>query len=95
MRNGVLIPRPWLIYSKTVDAVYCFCCRIFAQDRIYLTTGFFDWNHATRHLKEHERSVVHMACFKDLKIIEKQLVANCQPEAHFENQRDADAEHWH
>lgn len=31
MKNGEKVKRDWLIYSKILDAVHCFCCRIFQE----------------------------------------------------------------
>ena len=32
MSNGENVKRDWLIYSKGLDSVHCFCCRLFQQN---------------------------------------------------------------
>uniref|UniRef100_A0A1X7V7J3 TTF-type domain-containing protein n=1 Tax=Amphimedon queenslandica TaxID=400682 RepID=A0A1X7V7J3_AMPQE len=46
---------PWLEYSVSKDAVFCYACRLFGAasihlsrpERAFTTTGFRDWKHAT------------------------------------------------
>ncbi|XP_021761137.1 zinc finger MYM-type protein 1-like [Chenopodium quinoa] len=60
LSNGEKCDRDWLVYSKELDRVYCFCCKIFKKgmERGQLTNeGFLDWGHVGFRLKEHETSI--------------------------------------
>ncbi|XP_004209593.1 zinc finger MYM-type protein 5-like [Hydra vulgaris] len=37
------IPRPWLVYFKKMDSVFCFCCKLFGTEKDKLTKGGLDW----------------------------------------------------
>ncbi|XP_021991445.1 zinc finger MYM-type protein 5-like [Helianthus annuus] len=64
--NRETCDREWLVYSKELDKLFCFCCKIFRQGHPKGTLdgeGFSDWKHATR-LKYHEVSVEHLKNMK-------------------------------
>ncbi|KAF5785337.1 putative transcription factor and/or regulators TTF-type(Zn) family [Helianthus annuus] len=64
--NRETCDREWLVYSKELDKLFCFCCKIFRQGHPKGTLdgeGFSDWKHATR-LKDHEVSVEHLKNMK-------------------------------
>jgi hypothetical protein len=60
--NGETVARKWLVYSPSVDKVFCCCCK-FEGDRcrsILGTTCMNDWKHLTQaKLLEHESSSAH------------------------------------
>lgn len=63
LRKGDSIERKWLIYSKELDKVFCFCCKLFktARSRSQLAIdGINDWKHLSKTLNVHENSSEHM-----------------------------------
>lgn len=58
MPNEEKVKREWLIYSKSLDSVHCFCCRIFQEIRpdtgIGANNGMKDWGHLSQAIKKHE-----------------------------------------
>uniref|UniRef100_A0A7N0VBD2 DUF4371 domain-containing protein n=1 Tax=Kalanchoe fedtschenkoi TaxID=63787 RepID=A0A7N0VBD2_KALFE len=63
MNNGETRDRKWLIYSKTVDRVYCFCCTLFKSRKSFgllANDGTSDWKHLSQTLRVHELSEEHI-----------------------------------
>lgn len=55
--NNEKVKREWLIYSKKLDSVHCFCCYIFDshsnRNSLSSREGYRDWSHLSRTIKIH------------------------------------------
>ncbi|XP_050507978.1 zinc finger MYM-type protein 5-like [Diabrotica virgifera virgifera] len=74
MENGETVLRTWLLYSQSLDSVFCFCCKIFATpESSNFTEGFQDWGNLSKALHRHETSRNHMKNFLKWKDLEREL----------------------
>jgi hypothetical protein len=74
LSNGETCDREWLVYSKELDKVFCFCCKLLRKGHLkcqLANEGFNDWSHVNIRLKDHETSADHitnMATWYDLRL---------------------------
>jgi hypothetical protein len=94
--DGEKCDREWLVYSKELDKVFCFCCKLLKKDvRGQLANdGFSDWGHIGTRLKEHEVSrehVTNMAAWYDLRLRFQQ---NQTIDRVAQRELEKEREHW-
>ena len=63
LTNGETLDRRWLVYSKDLDKIFCFCCKLFNMN--YSTSklaneGTKDWRNIGVKLKNHEITNEHI-----------------------------------
>ena len=64
--NDEKISRDWLCYSKKLNRIFCFACKLFSKDNTgqIVTTGFFDWRQCSDYLNKHEIALKHVNSVK-------------------------------
>jgi hypothetical protein len=64
LSNGEKCDREWLVYSKELGGVFCFCCKLLKKGHSksqLANEGFSVWSHVHRSLKEHKICAKHIA----------------------------------
>jgi len=75
LANGETVNRVWLVYSASINSVFCFCCKLFRpNERVTLVhKGFHDWKNIGKWLQEHEVSKKYLECMKNWRLLETSL----------------------
>lgn len=64
MPNREQFKREWIVYSKKLNAVHCFCCFIFDKNRenkgFTALNGYNEWQHLSEKVKHHEKTQKHI-----------------------------------
>ncbi|CAH9093975.1 unnamed protein product [Cuscuta europaea] len=63
LSNGKKCDRDWLVYSRELDRIFCFCCKVFykgSRRGQLALEGFNDWAHLSIRIREHEISAEHI-----------------------------------
>ncbi|GJS91507.1 zinc finger MYM-type protein 1 [Tanacetum coccineum] len=97
LRNGDCIDRKWLVYSKELDKVFCFCCKLFknAISKSQLSNvGTNDWKHLSTALNKHENSSEHMINFRTWSELRIRLSTNQTIDKDLQELIKKDTEHW-
>nr|XP_011463568.1 PREDICTED: zinc finger MYM-type protein 1-like [Fragaria vesca subsp. vesca] len=95
--NGEKYDREWLVYSKELDKVFCFCCKLFKRGPMrgqLPNDGYNDWGHLGRRLKEHEMSndhLVNASSWTDLRLRLQRLETIDKA---FQDQIRLEKKHW-
>lgn len=95
--NSETVDRRWLVYSTNLDAVFCFCCRLFGPSLSMklCSSGCDDWKHLGEILSMHESSVKHLECFRKWVEMETRLRKNQTIDRESEKLINAEKRHWH
>lgn len=77
MPNGEQFKREWIVYSKNLNAVHCFCCFIFDKNRedkgFTALNGYNDWQHLSEKVKHHEKTQKHLTNYTCWKIVSNEI----------------------
>ena len=96
MPNKEKIRHTWLVYSKSTDTVFCFCCSLFSFNSAtkLASTGYSNWRHLSQCLSQHEFSPQHIQCLQKwatlLVALKRDNTLNAQQQRIF----DAEVLHW-
>ncbi|KAK9078008.1 hypothetical protein SSX86_002065 [Deinandra increscens subsp. villosa] len=89
--------RESLIYSKELDRVFCFCCKVFRKGPSKGKLdgeGYSDWIHASNRLKEHEVSLDHLTNMTNWFDMRKRLKLNETIEKYEYEQFKKERDYW-
>ncbi|KAM6556436.1 hypothetical protein CsatB_003455 [Cannabis sativa] len=98
LQNGEKQDRKWLIYSVSLDKVFCFCCKLFATKKhlvgFLAEGGFNDWHNISDRLKSHERSTQHIESIASGVELEKRLKMKLTIDASLEEHINQEKKYW-
>lgn len=59
--NGEEMSRRWLVYSKSTNKAFCFCCKLFGNETETKLAGegFCNWRNISSRFKHHKQSQGH------------------------------------
>ncbi len=89
---------PWLEYSPSTDAMFCFSCRLFLNNEKYKshtnwkTVGLNRWRKALENIKEHSASEAHMCGMVRWNSFKKKLLEAAFEVGELESQAAKDKE---
>ncbi|KAL5161099.1 Zinc finger MYM-type protein 1 [Glycine soja] len=88
--------RRWLVYSKDLDKVYCFCCKLFGSTNVsqLANEGTKDWKNLGSKLKCHDTNHEHIINMTKWIELEKRLTTKQTIDKHIQEQINKEKEHW-
>ncbi|XP_042320469.1 zinc finger MYM-type protein 1-like [Sceloporus undulatus] len=94
--NGDKLERPWLMYSKTQNAAYCFCCKLFQPNTLFAlcSNGTKDWRNLARNLASHEKTPYHQRAFCSWKELEVRLKLKVNIDDKDQEKIASETHHW-
>lgn len=95
MKNGEKIRRSWLVYSKSSDSVFCFCCTLFGKRNHSLTDGGFRmWERLTLTLQDHEKSNAHRSNMDSWRELETRVRTHSAIDKTYQEIQMLEKKHW-
>ncbi|KAK9734843.1 hypothetical protein RND81_04G166700 [Saponaria officinalis] len=97
LRNNEIIDRNWLVYSKELNKVFCFCCKVVKEIRstsFLASVGVNDWIHLSEKLKSHEECREHVLNLKAWAELRVRLRSNQTIDKEIQEQIKKDTEYW-
>ena len=88
--------RKWLVYSKDMDEVFCFCCKLFESKRIgqLCNEGTRDWKNISSKIRNHETTREHIANINTWLDLEMRLSKNKTIDKNIQEQINKEKDHW-
>lgn len=95
LANGETLERPWLMYSTSMDMVYCFCCKVYNRSKSVLGShGSCDWKNMSNILQHHEKSPDHLSSYHDWKELKMRIANNKTIDDLNQRLINREAKHW-
>ncbi|XP_022852714.1 uncharacterized protein LOC111374290 [Olea europaea var. sylvestris] len=95
--NGENHDRKWLIYSKSLDKIFCFCCKLFKNDGVQTQLahdGANNWKNIGEKLRKHEVSYDHITNLSRWIEMEIRFQKEQTIDKSVQEQINKDREHW-
>ncbi|XP_042386692.1 zinc finger MYM-type protein 1-like [Zingiber officinale] len=98
--NGEKSDRRWLVYSISMDKIFCFCCKLFKTQRTTMKLGhladegYKDWKNISRCLSLHETSKDHIDCMTSWIELERRLRKKKTIDENIQVAINKEREHW-
>uniref|UniRef100_A0A7N0VIW6 TTF-type domain-containing protein n=1 Tax=Kalanchoe fedtschenkoi TaxID=63787 RepID=A0A7N0VIW6_KALFE len=95
--DGEVQDRDWLVYSKELDKVFCFCCKIFKKGYVkggLVNEGYADWTHVAVRLQEHEVGLEHKKNWATWYELRSRLNVNKTIDHLAQKQLKKEKDHW-
>ncbi|XP_076908869.1 uncharacterized protein LOC143565921 [Bidens hawaiensis] len=97
LSNRETCDRTWLVYSKVVNKLFFFCCKLFRQGPPKGSLngdGYGDWKHASDRLKDHELSFEHIRNMQRLFEVRQRLNCNQTTDKVAHDQFNKERDYW-
>ncbi|CAN7949841.1 unnamed protein product [Ixodes pacificus] len=95
--DGSQVPRTWMVYSKSTNSIYCFCCKLFGEGKAPASsfiTGFNSWWKLNPKVGEHESSESHMSCYEQWRTLDVNLKHDRTIDAALQREKEAERKRW-
>ena len=96
MPNGFENDRTWLIYSISLDKVFCFCCKFKQHGNTSQLAGegYCDRHNLSRRLSEHQSSPEHLLHWNSWYELKKRFDKNETIDRKVQEEISREREHW-